>query len=187
MQFGKLFEGRFQSEQNAGDRPESSVRNQAAEDFARSLRFQAEERAGTTDSFREETVPFAPPPVSTGLLSLRFDIPTDGERLDFVRTGGNATLTLKVRSAESGTWLRGILWAIGCGGGLFLALRALKTTRAEKIVSRFALFLVFAGVGGWFLLPAGLNFIALFVGVAGALLLCVTTVRGSFRETILES
>ena len=187
MQFGKLFEGSFQSEQNAGDRPESSVRNQAAEDFARSLRAQAEERAGTTDSFSEETVPFATLPVSTGLLSLRFDIPTDGERLDFVRTGGNATLTLKIRSAESGTWLRGILWAIGCGVGLFLALRALKTARAEKIVSLFALFLVFAGVGGWFLLPAGLNFVALFVGVAGALLLCVTTVRESFRKTTLEA
>ncbi|MEO2031156.1 MAG: hypothetical protein ABGZ35_03620, partial [Planctomycetaceae bacterium] len=123
-------------------------------------------------------------PVSTGLLSLRFDIPMDGERLDFVRIGGNARLTLNVRSVESRRWLQGILWAVGCLVCLLLVLRSLSDGHVGRLVSRCALICLMVGIAGWFLLPSGASVIGLLVAIAGILMLCALHIRQAFRSSV---
>ena len=132
----------------------------------------------------DEHVESMAPPVSTGLLSLRFDIPTDGERLDFVRTSGNAVLTLNVRSSQSLNWLKGILWAIGCFIGLLLILRALKSSDTNRLTNRLALILVIAGFAGWLLLPGDISIIALTLSIAGAVALCARAITRSLRTPV---
>ena len=51
----------------------------------------------------------------TGRLSLKFEIPADGQRIDFLRVGGNPELTLDVRSSDSVTKVTGVIWLILCG------------------------------------------------------------------------
>lgn len=54
------------------------------------------------------------PAVSTGMLSLMFDIPTDGYRLDFLRVGGNPALALDVRSEKVVGQGLGLGWLSVC-------------------------------------------------------------------------
>jgi hypothetical protein len=49
-----------------------------------------------------------------GRLSLLFELPADGLRLDFLRVGGNPALALDVRSADSVRTAGGLIWAIAC-------------------------------------------------------------------------
>jgi hypothetical protein len=59
----------------------------------------------------------SPPPTAEpqGRLSLLFELPTDGLRLDFLRVGGNPALALDVRSADSVRTAAGLIWAAVCG------------------------------------------------------------------------
>lgn len=139
-----------------------------------------QESADLPDESRQESAR----PVSTGLLSLRFDIPMDGERLDFVRIGGNARLTLNVRSVESRRWLQGILWAVGCLVCMLLVLRSLSDGHVGRFVSRCALICLMVGIAGWFLLPSGVSVIGLLVAIAGTLMLCALHIRQAFRSSV---
>ncbi len=176
---GDLFGGERQSSPAAVDRLQSPVPNQSGEGLDFNVMFRQDGLPGPQDTAGDGITQLAAPPVFTGLLSLRFDIPTDGQRLDFVRAGGNAALTLNVRSAESSDWLRGVLWAMGCCVGLLMGLRALK---AGKLVSHVAVILTVVGIIGWFLLPTGLNLLSLILGIAGSIVLCGTKIKRSFRS-----
>ena len=175
--------GDFQAIRGAPRQPQSPVTNQPEEALVEEfgIQFQQGSTEVPEDMDGDGIVQFAATPVSTGLLSLRFDIPTDGERLDFERTGGNAALTLNVRSAESLDWLQGTLWAVGCFVGLLMVLRALKAGDSATLVSRFAMIFAIVGITGWFLLPSNLSVIALLLGIAGSVVLCGTEIKRSFR------
>jgi hypothetical protein len=66
----------------------------------------------------------AAPPEPEGRLSLLFELPTDGLRLDFLRVGGNPLLALDVRSADSVRTAAGLGWAAACGLASLLLLVA---------------------------------------------------------------
>ncbi len=66
----------------------------------------------------ESNADFASPPPATepqGRLSLLFELPADGVRMDFLRVGGNPALALDVRSADSVRTAGGLIWTIACG------------------------------------------------------------------------
>ncbi len=114
----------------------------------------------------------AAPPISTGLLSLNFDIPFDGDRYDFVRTGGNATLTLDVRGDQFQVWVIGFIWAAACLLGLFVIIRSLRATDHDKQWSPIALVVAIAGLIGWVILPSMISSLALAIGVVALKIHC---------------
>ncbi len=117
------------------------------------------------------------PAVRTGLLSLQFQIPADGRRLDFVRASGNATLTLNVRSSQAWTRTRGALWAIACLALLTLILQAVRSGNTSRILRTSALSATALGTAGWILLTGVPATLALLAGIAGAIAVCVLHVR----------
>lgn len=76
------------------------------------------EPVATLDDFAVVNAPQVVEP--TGVLSLTFEIPTDGHRLDFLRTGGNPALSLQIWSAESVDGGLGLAWAGVCGLGMLI-------------------------------------------------------------------
>ena len=62
---------------------------------------------------------------SQGSLSLKFNLPTAGTELRFMRTTGNPTLALRIRNDESVTQLFKLGWLIVCG---LTAVHALKAS-----------------------------------------------------------
>lgn len=112
------------------------------------------------------------PPFSTGLLSLKFDIPVDGDRYDFVRTGGNAMLTLMVRGNDFQRWFMGCIWAVGCLIALILIVRSLRSTDTTRQWSLITLIVAVAGIAGWMLLPSVINSLPLATGVVALTIYC---------------
>jgi len=119
--------------------PQSRLRRQLAEGDALTERL-GEEKAAADKRMETETETLAkelrdapqseaqqqmqaaaqapsPPPEkeAQGRLSLLFELPTDGLRLDFLRVGGNPALALDVRSADSVRTAGGLIWAAFCG------------------------------------------------------------------------
>ena len=90
---------------------------------------------------------------STGQLSLQFEIPTEGQRLDFIRPGGNPNLTITVQSQKIMKRAYGLLWAMVC---LAVALLLAAATRLGQGIfwSRVLLTGSASAVAGWLLSPA---------------------------------
>jgi hypothetical protein len=82
----------------------------------------------------------------TGLLSLSFEIPTDGYRMDFLRTGGNSSLSLRILSEESVVQGAGLIWAFFCGLGILTLRRASRTGDVLLFVHRGSLMLILGGL-----------------------------------------
>ena len=66
-----------------------------------------------------------------GRLSLLFELPADGLRLDFLRVGGNPALALDVRSAGSVRTAGGLVWAVAC---CFAALALLASGLRSRLL-----------------------------------------------------
>ena len=78
----------------------------------------AAQAAPASGEAAESNADIASPPPATepqGRLSLLFELPADGLRMDFLRVGGNPELALDVRSADSVRTAGGLLWTIACG------------------------------------------------------------------------
>ena len=118
----------------------------------------------------------------TGLLSLRFEIPTDGERFDFVRAGGNARLTLKVRSSQAHERLLGILWAATCAAAIVLILRSVNGGDQRSLLTRTLLLAATVGLAGWFFVPGASGQLALFFGLASIIVICLSAIVHSYRK-----
>ena len=101
-----------------------------------------------------------------GMLSLQFDIPAQGQRLNFMRPGGNSALTLRVKSQQSVQKGYGTLWAIGCITAALLLTGATNKRTSLHFWQRLFLLLVIVMAAGWLLAPADLTklFFLLTVG-----------------------
>ena len=118
---------------------------------------------------------------STGMLSLKFDIPSDGTHIDFIRVGGNPSLALDVRSSKAFHKGLGLIWLAVCTlGGLFL----IGPGRRGESSSFFLRLFLLAGVAGLiaFLLmpinPARIGFTACIVSaIAVAIILAARNLR----------
>ncbi|MEZ6121732.1 MAG: hypothetical protein R3C49_00995 [Planctomycetaceae bacterium] len=120
-------------------------------------------------------------PKSEGKLSLNFAIPQDGHRLNFVRTGGNAELTLKIRDRAAVSGGIGWLWAAVCGVMALILLKAVSRCPGTLIV-RISLLTVILGAVAAVCLPSAWTAAATAVTIIAAVLLSVTVIVSSFRK-----
>ena len=118
----------------------------------------------------------------TGLLSLKFDIPTDGQQMDFLRVGGNPTLSLDVRSSDSVTKATGLIWLVLCVIGILLLIGPGRAGKPLIFCQRLFLILAIAGLAGWILTIGDLRTFSLINCIAGAIGFAVTTAIGQFRN-----
>ncbi|MEQ9409008.1 MAG: hypothetical protein RIK87_14825 [Fuerstiella sp.] len=175
-------------ERETAPEPRRAQRGEAqANDFAAQIQQPTDGQDGL-QAGDQLSAPFgmvAAPPISgrqidgQGLLSLQFSIPEDGIRHDFVRTGGNAALTLKVRDAESIEYAAGILWTAVC---VVVCLLLLKGESAGRLLRRVLVLLIVLGMAGGLVLPEPLQIAALLVCLVAAGVLSVTWIAASFRR-----
>jgi hypothetical protein len=118
----------------------------------------------------------------SGLLSLQFEIPTDGLRMDFLRSGGNPALALDVRSSESLTQGLGLLWLGLCGVSILLLTGPGKRNQPLQFVQRLSLILLVAGMTAWLLTGGILRDAGLMAAVLSAIGLMVTIIIQRFRQ-----
>ncbi|MCR9198167.1 MAG: hypothetical protein NXI04_05960 [Planctomycetaceae bacterium] len=108
----------------------------------------------------------------TGLLSLEFDIPEDGLRYDFVRSGGNASLALRVQPQDSVNRLQGLIWIVVCLILLIIILQGASHGMAS-LARRVCLILSVASLAGWMCTQNPVRDLAIGVFVVAALLTCI--------------
>ena len=127
----------------------------------------------------------------TGLLSLKFDIPTDGQQIDFLRVGGNPELSLDVRSSESVTKGTGLIWLIFCVIGILLLIGPGRNGKPLVFCQRLFLMLAIAGLAAWILTSGDLRGFGLLMCLAGSVAFAVTTTiachRNSTRRAMLAT
>jgi hypothetical protein len=112
----------------------------------------------------------------TGLLSLKFDIPTDGQQIDFLRVGGNPLLTLDVRSSDSVAKGTGFIWLLLCIMGSLLLIGPGFRGRAMIFCQRLFLILAIAGLAAWLLTTGDLRAFGLLLCITGSVAFATTTV-----------
>jgi hypothetical protein len=118
----------------------------------------------------------------SGLLSLKFEIPTDGLRIDFLRSGGNPALALDVRSSESFTQGFGLLWLGLCGVSILLLAGPGRKNQPLQFVQRLSLILLVAGMTAWLVTGGFLRDLGLMAAVLSAIGLMVTIIIQRFRQ-----
>ncbi|HIE97396.1 MAG TPA: hypothetical protein EYQ63_10350 [Fuerstia sp.] len=125
--------------------------------------------------------PVADEPSAASLLSLKFQIPEAGIRHDFVRTGGNAALTLTVRNREAiGTGL-GFAWAIACVVAAITLISSCKYG-VPAMMSRLFVLAALAGLCGWLCLSGELQLQSLVICVIAAVCFSIGRILASFRN-----
>lgn len=122
--------------------------------------------------------------IETGRLSLDFEIPTDGYRLDFVRTGGNAQLTLDARASLAVTRGLGLLWAAACLVGIVLLLAAARRHSPLALARRLSLLASIALLVAWLILPSPVNSLGFVGWLAAAGFFCVSFLIDSLRKPV---
>jgi len=116
-------------------------------------------------------------------LSLSFQIPQDGVRHGFVRTGGNAMLTLGIRSSEVIETRLGLIWAGLCAIMAVLLLRN-SATGSSAVLLQLLLLAAFLGITGWIFLPNPLHGFSLLTCLVASLGVCGTLIWRSFRRPL---
>jgi hypothetical protein len=119
---------------------------------------------------------------SAGILSLQFELPTDGVRHDFVRTGGNPVLTLSIRSSESVHKGLGLLWAVGCIAAVLVLIRFAKSQISGQLLIGILLLAAVTGIVGSTLFDNPLRSLSLLMCYGSSIALCVIVVVRSFRK-----
>ena len=118
----------------------------------------------------------------TGLLSLKFDIPTDGQQIDFLRVGGNPILTLDVRSSDSVTKGTGVIWLILCGIAIVMLGGPGRNGLVFIFCQRLFLILAIAGLVAWLVTSGDLKEFGLLLCVTAAIALAVTVTIRQLRK-----
>ncbi len=120
---------------------------------------------------------------ATGVLSLSFEIPRQGNRLDFIRVGGNPQLTLRVRSAEAEQFWPELSWAVFC---IIVAIQFIRASRQKctaGLLLHVGIALLLGAVGTALLTTGDLQSLALIVGAAAILGIAGSLVSRSFRPS----
>ena len=111
----------------------------------------------------------------TGLLSLHFEIPTDGQRIDFLRVDGNPALALDVRSSESVNKGFGLIWLAACVISILLLIGPARQGQSLVFCLRLFLILAISGLAAWLFVAGDLKDLGLVLCLAGAVGVAVTT------------
>ncbi len=106
---------------------------------------------------------------------MHFDIPTDGQRIDFLRVDGNPELALDVRSSESVHKGFGLIWLAGCVIGILLLIGPARRGHSLVFCLRLFLILAISGLAAWLFIAGDLKDLGLVLCLAGAVGVAVTT------------
>lgn len=120
---------------------------------------------------------------SEGLLSLQFRIPEAGIRHDFIRTGGNANLTLRVRSQKIVGRGIGIGWAVFCVVLAFVLLRG-ASKGGQSLLTRLLMLVTLVGLVGSLCTTGSIQDVCCAVCLVAAVLTSVVVVASSIRKPI---
>ena len=118
----------------------------------------------------------------TGLLSLKFEIPTDGHQIDFLRVGGNPELTLDVRSSDSVKQGAGIIWLILCGIAIMMLAGPGSKGQVFIFCQRLFLILAVSGLVAWLVTTGDLKGLGLLMCIVGAISLAITVTVSQLRS-----
>ena len=118
----------------------------------------------------------------TGLLSLKFDIPTDGLRIDFLRVGGNPTLALDVRSTKSVSKGTGFIWLTVCAVGILMLLGPGRSGKVLIFWLRLCLILTVSGLVAWLFTTGDLKATGLLICVVSAIGVSIVTAAINIRR-----
>ncbi|MFO1003147.1 MAG: hypothetical protein U0936_22670 [Planctomycetaceae bacterium] len=121
----------------------------------------------------------------TGLLSLHFEIPTDGQRIDFLRVDGNPALALDVRSSESVHKGFGLIWLAVCVIGILLLIGPARRGQSLVFCLRLFLILAISGLVAWLFIAGDLKDLGLVLCLAGALGTAITTAILKLSQPLL--
>lgn len=138
----------------------------------------------TQQAFGTNTPAQVAPP--TGLLSLQFEIPTDGQRIDFLRVDGNPSLALDVRSSESVQKGFGLIWLVVCVIGILLLIGPARRGDSRVFSLRLFLILAISGLAAWLFIAGDLKVLGLALCVAGAVGVAVTTAMLKLSRSVLQ-
>ena len=116
----------------------------------------------------------------TGLLSLKFDIPTDGQQIDFLRVGGNPVLSLDVRSSEAVSKGTGLIWLVLCVTAILLLIGPGRNGKPLLFCQRLFLILTITGLAAWLFTVGNLSGLGLVLCIAGSIAFAATTVFAQF-------
>ncbi|MFO0978206.1 MAG: hypothetical protein U0996_17495 [Planctomycetaceae bacterium] len=130
------------------------------------------------------TAAVAPPATPSGLLSLQFDIPQEGYRLDFLRVGGNPNLSLDVRSADAVNRGTGLVWTAVCLIGALALLFAARAGSLLVFLKRLAIVLIAAGLSLAVLTSGSTARAGLTACVVSALILAVVVIIQARKRTL---
>ncbi len=112
----------------------------------------------------------------TGLLSLKFDIPTDGRQIDFLRAGGNPALTIDVRSSDSVARGTGLIWLALCVIGIMLLIGPGRKGQPLVFCQRLFAILAIAGLAAWIFTIGDLKSFGLLMCIVGSVAFATTAV-----------
>lgn len=123
-----------------------------------------------------------------GVLSLDFQIPEDGTRHNFVRTGGNASLTLTVRSKQAVDYSLAVVWAAACAiAAVFVMRSAAKGGRS--LLLQILVLAAIVGITGGLCLPSPIRTVSLLLFIAAtiAIYFMLTLQNYSSRNDAVKS
>jgi len=118
----------------------------------------------------------------TGLLSLKFDIPTDGQQIDFLRVGGNPVLSLDVRSSDAVSKGTGLIWLVLCIAAILLLIGPGRNGKPLLFCQRLFLILAITGLAAWLCTVGNLSGLGLVMCIAGSIAFATTTVLVRFKS-----
>ena len=112
----------------------------------------------------------------TGLLSWKFDIPTDGRQIDFLRAGGNPALTIDFRSSDSVARGTGLIWLALCVIGIMLLIGPGRKGQPLVFCQRLFAILAIAGLAAWIFTIGDLKSFGLLMCIVGSVAFATTAV-----------
>ena len=162
------------------DKSMSSQRDGEFEQLQQAIPQQMGEGLGL--NFRQTVTTDVRETTPTGLLSLKFDIPTDGQQIDFLRVGGNPSLSLDVRSSASVTQGIGLIWLAFCVIGILLLSGPHRNRQPLVFCQRLCLILAIAGFAGWIMTIGNLHAFGLMMCLAASIGFAITTAMSHLRN-----
>jgi hypothetical protein len=144
----------------------------------------ARQEAQSAEQAPAAASPAAPAMVQPeGRLSLLFELPTEGTRLDFLRVGGNPILALDIRSADSVQTAAGLAWTAACTVASLLLLTAGLRKRLLTLLQIAAVAGFLISLGGLCTPSGSLQAASIPAALATATLFAVARVAANLRKS----
>lgn len=172
------FKDREDSNNAMRDTKENDVWNQLddveeslADAYTPDLMFGAKAKEWSELTKRRQQAPQQAGWTQAGGISLKFDIPLEGHKLEFTKVNGHPKLALKVRPENTFAFGSAVVWTI-FWGGVLICLVLILTTRFSNSAAFHqwgSIVLTLVGLAGWLFLSGWVGGFALVCFLLGAI------------------